>query len=105
MRQYLIILIQLVSACSYAQFAIVCDNDGFVNVREDGQSNSKIIDTLKNGHLVYCFEKNGNWTSIENSRRTKECNGYIYNDKNKLISQLPSIPIVSKTQNAVRLKK
>ncbi|GEP97619.1 SH3 domain-containing protein [Chitinophaga cymbidii] len=90
---------------SFGQFAIVSDADGFLNVRADGQQNSKVIDKLENGHLIYCFEKKGNWTNIDYTKAAKELNGYVYQDRYKLIADFPEIPITKESENKIVLKK
>ena len=88
-----------------AQFAIVSDSDGFVNVREDGSRNCKVIDKLNNGHLLYCFENKGNRTNIDYTLLEKERNGYIYKGKYKLISDFISVPTTKKYDNKIVFKK
>lgn len=61
---------------------------------------SKIIDSLKNGHLIYCFENAGNWTNIDYTVKGKERNGYIYNDRFTFISTFYSIPVVNQTSHS-----
>ena len=97
----------LICCClhSSAQFAIVTDNDGYVNVREDADIKSKIINKLNTGHLIYCFENKGNWTNIDYTLNNKECNGYIYKDKYNPIDDYINIPVYKQTENKVVLKK
>lgn len=82
---------------SYGQFAIVADNDGYVNVRADTGLGSKIKDTLHNDHVVYCFDPTGRWISIEYSTgKYSWINGYIYHDRLKRISDFENIPRTSR---------
>jgi hypothetical protein len=108
-KSLLLLLIIAISFCfclhTFAQFAIVNDTDGYVNVREDGSRNSKVISKLNNGHLIYCFENKGNWTNIDYSNNNAECNGYIYKDKYKLVDDYINIPVYKQTTNRVILKK
>jgi hypothetical protein len=105
MRQFLTILFLTCVINSFGQFAIVYDSEGLLNVREDGQQNSKVIDKLQNGHLIYCFENKGNWTNIDYTKKNEELNGYVYNDRYKAISNFPQITITTKNENKVILKK
>lgn len=66
---------------------------------------NNIIDTLKNGHLIYSFETKGNWTSIDYSKGKKELHGQIYKDRQKLISEYQDIPILTNKDNKVVLSK
>jgi hypothetical protein len=105
MRHFSLFLALFFSTFSYGQFAIISDKDGSVNVREDGHSNSKIIDSLQNGHLIYCFENTDNWTNIDYSKKNKELNGYVYYDRYKLVSSFLTIPVVTRNETSVKLKK
>lgn len=90
---------------SSAQFAILGDNYSYVNIREDAGIKSKIINKLNNGHLIYCFEKKGNWTNIDYVVNNKECNGYIYIDNYKPVDNYINIPVYKKFGNKIVLKK
>lgn len=105
MKQTLTIIFSLLASICFGQFAIVHDKDSLLNVREDGNINSKIVDRLQNGHLIYCFEDEGNWTNIDYTKNNKELNGYIYKDRYKVIADLPSLAITKKTETSITLKK
>jgi hypothetical protein len=105
MKRYILILLLICTVKLYGQFAIITDKDGFVNVRQKGQANSTIIDSLPNGHLVFLFENEGNWKNIDYTKKAKDHNGYVYKDRTILISTFLQIPIVSKSPNSVTLKK
>jgi hypothetical protein len=89
----------------YAQFAIIADKGGYVNVRTGKETGSKITDTLKNGHPIFCFENEGNWTNIDYSRNGKELNGFVYKDRSTMISSYPLISILKNEPNSVTLSK
>jgi hypothetical protein len=105
MKQILTFTLLLLTSFCYGQFAIVNDNDSLLNVREDGTTNSKVVDRLQNGHLIYCFEDKGNWTSIDYKKNNKELNGYVYKDRYKLISNFPALTITKKTETSLTFKK
>ncbi|MBX3256659.1 MAG: hypothetical protein KF862_21160 [Chitinophagaceae bacterium] len=105
MKHALVFLIIQLSLNTHAQFAIIADQDGYVNVRADKGTGSKITDMLKNGHLIFCFEDTGNWTNIDYSRNDKKLNGFVYKDRYTLISSYRSIPVVKERTNAVTLSK
>ncbi len=90
---------------TFGQFAIVNDKDNLLNVREDRNLNSKVIDQLPYGYLIYCFENIGNWTNIDYTKKGKELNGYVYKDKYKLVSIFPALTVLKKTANSITLKK
>ena len=105
MKTFLTIFIVSLANCVFGQFAIISDKDGFCNVRSSPESGNNIIDSLKNGHFIYCFETTGNWTSIDYSKGKKELHGQIYKDRVKLISDYPKIPLLSKTENKITLSR
>ena len=90
---------------AFSQFAIISDSDGFSNVRKKGEKNSKVIDKLPHGHLIYCFDESGNWTSIDYMKKEKELYGYVYNDRYKLISSFLPIEMTTNTATKVILEK
>ena len=105
MKQYLTFIFLLFFSYSFGQFAIVNDKDSSLNVREDGLQNSKVVDKLQNGHLIYCFENKGNWTNIDYTNNGKEHNGYVYNDRYKLVSKFTALTISKKAESYIILKK
>lgn len=105
MKHILILIFLLRFSLSFGQFAIVNDKDSLLNVREDGEANSKIIDKLPNGQLIYCFENKGNWTNIDYTKKGKILNGYVYKDRYKSVSSFPKLSITKKTENSISLKK
>ena len=105
MKQFLTVILLLCISYSFGQFAIVNDKDSLLNIREDGQLNSKVVDNLTNGHLIYCFENKGNWTNIDYTNKGKDLNGYVYKDRYKLVSNFPALTVSQKTANSITLKK
>jgi hypothetical protein len=105
MKHFLTLILILCFSYSFGQFAVVNDRDSLLNVREDGQPNSKVVDKLPNGHLVYCFENKDNWTNIDYTKKGKELNGYVYQDRYKLVSSFPALTVSKKTEISISLKK
>ncbi len=106
MMRYFLLFIFLVSfSNSFGQFAIVNDKDNLLNVREEATQNSKQIDKLHNGDLIYCFRNKGNWANIDYTKKNKELNGYIYKDKYILVSSFPSFKVSKKSVNSITLRK
>lgn len=92
----------------FSQFYIVKDKDGFVNVRESENINSKIISKLKNGEIVHSFEdfeeNKGNWINVDyHFSKNDFKNGFVYKDRLINISNYEKIPMVIKS-NYVILK-
>jgi hypothetical protein len=85
---------------SYGQFAIVSDKDGYCNVRRSPETGNNIADTLSRGHFVYCFDSQGNWTSIDYVKRNRDRHGYVYNDRLKFIDEYKRIPLISRQNSS-----
>jgi len=105
MKQILTLLLVVYFSNSFGQFAIVADKDNFVNVRKDAAPNSKVIDELPNGQLIYCFAGKGNWTNIDYHKNGKDGNGYVYKDRYKMVSNFPSLRSLKKSVNKVTFKQ
>ena len=96
MRTILFPILILLSNLSIAQFAIVADKDGFSNIRDSAGLGGKVVDTLHNGHFVYCFGTKENWINIDYTKRKQELNAYVYHDRVKCVSDYEKIPTLSK---------
>lgn len=90
----LLLLMLLAAQVIKAQVAIIQDKDGFCNVREDAGTDSKILDKLSNGHMVFCFTTKGNWTLIDYNNGKAKRHGYVHTDRlNPINSYLQLSPI------------
>jgi len=90
----------LVSNFSYADFALVNDPDGNVNVRSDSNVKAKIVDRLQNGTIIYCYSeylKNG-FCMVEIEKHG-DSNSYVYMSKLKPISNFKKLnsKLINKT--------
>lgn len=102
----LTILSLLLHVISWGQFAVVNDKDGFVNIRESAKTGAKVIDKLKNGHLLFLFEGEGNWTNVDYSTdNNHQKSGYVYRDRYTLVSDYPNCPVKKQTSNSIVLSK
>ncbi|OCA76969.1 hypothetical protein BBI01_00450 [Chryseobacterium artocarpi] len=82
---------------SFAQFAKIVDKDGYVNVRENADANSKIIGKLNSDEIVYIFEPdNKNWANVSN--------GYVHNSRLKYIKSYESVPPTVRDANKAIFK-
>lgn len=97
MKAFLITLLQLISLMSFSQFALVKDKDGFSNVRSEAKASGKIIDTVKNGRLVFCYEKFGNWVMVDYLKGKEYIDGYIYSDRLKMIDEYKELKAKEET--------
>ena len=89
----------------FGQFAIISDKDGFCNVRSSAEKGNNIIDKLLNGHFVYCFPNNTNWTDIDYSKNNKDLNGQVYKDRMIFVLSYTKVPVLTKTNNKITLQK
>lgn len=103
MKLLILATVLLLATSVNAQFAIIADKDGFVNVRGEAKTGNNIIDTLKNGHLIYCLENEGNWTDIDYSDNGKSSNGYVYKDRYIPVTKYTSIPVVQQRPTTIKL--
>jgi hypothetical protein len=106
MRTLFIILFLLYFSNSFAQFAKVIDKDGYVNLRENANSKSKIIGRIESNEIVYISNKDNddeNWSYINYERKkgaifSKYISGYIHNSRLKRINSFLLIPSVEDNQ-------
>lgn len=76
---------------SFCRFALIVDKDGYVNVREKGSANSKIIGKIKSGEAVFIFEDlDTDWLNIIIDDKS----GYIHRSRVKYINEFEKIPSV-----------
>lgn len=83
---------------SSAQYWIVADNDGFVNVRDSAGTSRRITDTLHNGHFIYIVPdevQTGAWRNVLYHHMAKDSDryGYIFFDRLKAVEDYDSIPL------------
>ncbi|BAV05964.1 hypothetical protein FLA_1979 [Filimonas lacunae] len=99
----------MLSVCCYGQFAVVSDKDGYVNIRAGASTKERVIDTLSNGHVIFCydFDEVGSWKSIAYVKAgLEESNeGTIYKDRYVFVSSFKKIPVVVKGTSTVKWKK
>lgn len=88
----------------FAQFGIINDFDGFVNVRSSPENAVNIIDKLANDFVVYAYESQGNWINIDYKKNGVSLNGYIYKNRIKYISDFTAIPLNSNSNGKAILK-
>lgn len=95
----------LFSGNLFAQFAIIKDNDGYVNVRNEAQKGNNISDKLENGFVIYGFQPDNNWVGIDYSKNNKDKSGYVYKDRIKYVSEFTKIPLIKETSAKVVFQK
>lgn len=88
MKQLLFIFCTCLNQLCFAQFAIIKDTDGYVNVRDSSDLGSKVVDTLHNGHLIYAFDEDGEqWIGIDYDKNGEHKMGYVHKSRFQLIGK------------------
>jgi len=103
-KLFISIILLLLSASVYGQFAIVHDPDGFCNVRSKPVVDPEnVIGRLNNGDIVYSFERLGNWTEVVFMNAGENHNGYIYHDRLINVSNYAAMKDIVDLGDAVML--
>ena len=105
MRGFLTILICTLCQITFGQLGIILDKKGSVNVRKSPEVSNNVIDTLKNGQVVFCFEEEGEWRPIDYDLSTENKNGYVHKSRIKLIENFDKIPQSIITDSTIEFKK
>lgn len=93
MKSLILIFSCLVCTSAAAQFAIVSDDDSFTNIRSGPGKHFPVQDSLRNGDVVFLFESDGNWWTIDYGFESKTFkSGYIHTSRVKTIDNFTAIP-------------
>lgn len=86
-----LLLSQYISAQEHLWFAIVKDQDGWVNARD---SEKNIIDRINNNELVYVYPSNNDqeWLDVDYVKKGQTKDGIIHRSRLYAINQLTKIP-------------
>lgn len=105
MKKIFVFLIIFTRINASAQFAVIKDNDGYVNIRTEASKGNNTSDKLNNGFVVYCFEPKNNWINIDYSKNDKDKNGYLFKDRVQYLTEFTKIPLIKETQTKVIFEK
>lgn len=100
-------LIGLLTSISFAQnFAVIKDDDGFVNVRSEAKISNNITNKLVNGDLVFYFEDDAkdNWQYITYKINNEEAFGYVYKNRLAAVSNFLELPVFKEGKNDIIFK-
>lgn len=100
---FTLIILFIFNFC-FAQFAIIKDVDGYVNVRRTPENAYNKTDKLVNDYVVYAFQPQGNWINIDYKKNGALLNGYIYKDRIKFISDFPAVLLKSNSNGKAILE-
>lgn len=105
-----VLLLCLLPIGSYSQedvfsFALVQDAEGFVNVRSEPTIKNNIKDTLATGRVIWCYEKTGDWYSVDYDKEGVPHDGYIHRSRLKLINSFEKIPVYKESKDQIVFRK
>ncbi|MBC5775485.1 hypothetical protein H8S95_15515 [Pontibacter sp. KCTC 32443] len=92
MKTVLIILTCLFYQSAFAQFAIISDKDGFVNIRSSPKDGNNISGKLLNGEVVFCFKGGNTWLPIDYDLSRENKSGYIHKTRLRFIQNFTKVP-------------
>jgi len=87
-KVFLISILSLIlSAISMGAAFMTSSKDNAINIRQSATTDSKVIETIKNGHILESNEKSGDWHKVTyyDSDIKKSFTGYIHNSQLKEI--------------------
>ncbi len=88
----------VMSTSTFADFGLIYDKDGYVNLREEMNLNSKIIGTVDNNEVISCIleEKKSKFcfVNLDSGR-----DGYIFKDRVNFFKDYKKIVLNNSTQN------
>ena len=87
-KMFLVSILSLAfSTVSIGASFITSSKDNAINIRESATTDSKVIETIKNGEILESTEKSGDWHKVTyyNSEIKKSFTGYIHNSQLKEI--------------------
>jgi hypothetical protein len=90
---------------AFGQFGVIDDKDGFVKVRSSPNTSNNVIDTLKNGQIVFCFQAEGEWSPTDYDLSRQNKSGYIHNSRLRLIDEFEKISYDNLTDSFISFKK
>ena len=87
MKKIFLVLSLIVSVISMGATFITSSKDDKINIRQSATTDSKVIETIKNGNILESSEKSGEWHKVTyyNNDIKKSFTGYIHNSQLKEI--------------------
>lgn len=87
MKKIFLVLSLIFSVISMGATFITSSKDDKINIRQSATTDSKVIETIKNGNILESSEKSGEWHKVTyyNNDIKKSFTGYIHNSQLKEI--------------------
>jgi hypothetical protein len=106
LKTLILFLAFFTSTVTYAQLAVIRDNDGFSNIRQEPNNDSEIIDTISNDRLVFCFEEEakGNWLPVDYNKDGKTQSGYIHKSRVVYLDSLDKFQVATINDSILTLQ-
>jgi hypothetical protein len=102
----LLFLTVFISSHINAQTAIIRDPDGYCNIRQKANSQSKITDTLSNDKIVFVYkdEAEGNWLPVDYKKGKEIVSGYIHQSRIRFLTDFTKFKSVTVNDNMLKLQ-
>lgn len=91
MKPVLFLLLLFTFSRVNAQFALVEDKDGYVNVRGKAGTAYAVTGKALNGDIVYCMEQEGEWQLVDYYAGKEITSGYIHTSRLVMIDSLSNL--------------
>jgi len=105
-RAFILFLSLFIFKLTNAQLALIKDPDGFSNVRQSANSQSKVLDTLSNDRIVFVFEEQaeGNWVPIDYKKGNQSFSGNIHKSRITFLNDLTKFKVVTLNDSLLKLR-
>ena len=91
MKRLIIIALLFIAGVTSAQFAVIQDKDGYVNIRSSASLSNNVKDTLNNGRLIFLYDREGSFYNAEYAKRGTNKDGYVYFDRTRKVQNFEKI--------------
>ncbi|MBS0032125.1 SH3 domain-containing protein [Chitinophaga sp. 22321] len=90
MKLFLPVLLLFTFFRVQAQFAVVEDKDGYVNVRRDPGTSAPVIGRIQSGDVVFLTDQKNGWQYVDCYINHKNTTGYIHPSRLKAVDKFTS---------------
>ena len=103
MKYWCVFALFFFSFSSFAQFAVINDKDGYVNIRSDSSKTSKIVGKIASGTVFYIFQyyenEKSEWIDFSCLEGSCKISGFVHKSRIKLLNQFSDIPLIHFSNN------
>ncbi|WP_119080526.1 SH3 domain-containing protein [Chitinophaga alhagiae] len=101
MRHLAFLALLCLSLQLHAQFALVEDKDGYVNVRDKPSLSGTVTGRVPSGNIVFCMETAGEWYSVDYGSGKQTGSGYIHRSRLQMVRNFPEIAVQKATEDSI----